>query len=307
MLFIITYYAGIYFLIDRKKLFHPLFSISLLLLCFAAPINSLMGTGQINGVILFLLITTFIALYKKKPIMAGSILAIATALKIFPVIFVPYFIIKKQWRALTSYVFSSILLVIATVPYFKINGIYYFWKNVFWEYFVNGINDLTSGVSLYSLVRVAIKKNYLPFLSLPNQTLISTFDDLFLLSTIFFFTTILYLMYKKRVTLSGQQYLNDYALMMTFFLLFNKSVHAQYLFWTVPILIWLIYYFLKEKKVYLSIISVVIFISTEFYNFIPNSNFILTRVSTIALSILFIILLFMQTKYFKSFSPAAKH
>jgi hypothetical protein len=55
--------------------------------------------GQPAMLLLALLLGAFLSLRKGKPIAAGALVAVATAIKAYPILAVGYFIYRRQWRA----------------------------------------------------------------------------------------------------------------------------------------------------------------------------------------------------------------
>jgi Glycosyltransferase family 87 len=93
-------------------------------LLFALPsaltitsIFDMFDLGQPNLVLLALMLYGFWLLQQQRPWMAGSMFALATAIKAFPVAVVPYLVWRRQWRAAASVViFLGILLFVVPAP-----------------------------------------------------------------------------------------------------------------------------------------------------------------------------------------------
>lgn len=76
----------------------PLRRIALLMVA-CLPLHRNLLYGQYYILLLALLTGACWALQRKRPVLAGTLVAVAAAAKIFPVIFILYFIRKRQWRA----------------------------------------------------------------------------------------------------------------------------------------------------------------------------------------------------------------
>jgi|WetSurMetagenome_2_1015567.scaffolds.fasta_scaffold09719_6 alpha-1,2-mannosyltransferase len=91
------------------------------------PLKFTLVMGQINIVIL-LLLTFFIYCYKKnRQYLSGIALAIALSLKIFPALLIPYLLINKRWKILTSVLITLVLLfgvVYITIPVPIVNSFF---------------------------------------------------------------------------------------------------------------------------------------------------------------------------------------
>jgi Glycosyltransferase family 87 len=73
--------------------------------------------GQPNLVLLALMLYAFWLLRHERPWMAGSMFALATAIKVFPVAVVPYLVWRRQWAAVAGMVvFLGVLLFIVPAP-----------------------------------------------------------------------------------------------------------------------------------------------------------------------------------------------
>jgi hypothetical protein len=73
--------------------------------------------GQPNLVLLALMLYGFWLLQHERPWMAGSMFALATAIKIFPAAVLPYLVWRRQWAALASMlVFLGVFLFVVPAP-----------------------------------------------------------------------------------------------------------------------------------------------------------------------------------------------
>jgi hypothetical protein len=73
--------------------------------------------GQPNLVLLAIMLLGFWMLWRERPWIAGSMFALATAIKVFPLAVVPYLVWRRYWTALASMVvFTTLLLVVLPAP-----------------------------------------------------------------------------------------------------------------------------------------------------------------------------------------------
>lgn len=82
------------------------------------PVKLTLVLGQINIIILFLVIGSWFMEKRKKPLLGGMLLGLATAIKLTPGPLVLYFLIRKRW--------SFILWFLATVVVLNLFGIAFF-------------------------------------------------------------------------------------------------------------------------------------------------------------------------------------
>ncbi len=74
--------------------------------------------GQPNLVLLALMLGAFIALRRKREIVAGGLIAIAAAIKAFPVLAVVYLVYRRYWTAAASLVVTVVfLLLVLPAPF----------------------------------------------------------------------------------------------------------------------------------------------------------------------------------------------
>jgi hypothetical protein len=73
--------------------------------------------GQPNLVLLAMMLFAFWLLQHERPWMAGSMFALATAIKVFPVAVFPYLVWRRQWAAAASMaIFTAIFLFVVPAP-----------------------------------------------------------------------------------------------------------------------------------------------------------------------------------------------
>src|SRR3990167_2194215 len=150
-LFVAAYYIGVW-LVDPRW-WRLRYSLILAALTFSDTAVCLMKRGQINGLIwlVFMLGLVFLARGGGRrgcdgragddgrevsgwrvvsEVVAGAMYGVNILLKIFPVVFVPYFILKKQWRAAVAVVVFLVVVFALTIPVFGGDGQTRFWEVV---------------------------------------------------------------------------------------------------------------------------------------------------------------------------------
>jgi len=74
--------------------------------------------GQASLVLLALMLGAFVALRSEREIFAGALVAIAAAIKAFPVIVIVYFIYRRHWKTVASLAVTLLfLLLVVPAPF----------------------------------------------------------------------------------------------------------------------------------------------------------------------------------------------
>lgn len=84
--------------------------------------------GQANLVLLALMLGAFVALRTNREIVAGSLIAIAAAIKAFPVIAIVYLIYRRYWTAAASLVVTLVFLLLVLPAPFR--GFERAWRDI---------------------------------------------------------------------------------------------------------------------------------------------------------------------------------
>ena len=84
--------------------------IALIVFLAVVPLQTNFQFGQQYVLLLFLLTSAAWLHSTERPFASGSVLAVASALKIYPIFFVFYFLRKRQWRAVCGLLAASLLL-----------------------------------------------------------------------------------------------------------------------------------------------------------------------------------------------------
>ena len=72
----------------------------LIALCAVIPLRTGLLFGQMHILVLVLLVAAYVCHMRGRQIASGSCIALAAALKVYPIFFCAYFLIKKRWKAL---------------------------------------------------------------------------------------------------------------------------------------------------------------------------------------------------------------
>ena len=76
--------------------------IAVLILLAVDPLRKNFLLGQVHVVVLCLLVLAAYLYFRDQPFLSGITLAIAAALKIYPALFLLFFLVKKEWRAISG-------------------------------------------------------------------------------------------------------------------------------------------------------------------------------------------------------------
>jgi hypothetical protein len=79
------------------------------------PIMGDLSHGNVNLLILFLVVAALYAFHHRRDLSAGGLLALAIACKVTPALFVPYFLWKRAWKVLAGCA-AGLVLFLVLVP-----------------------------------------------------------------------------------------------------------------------------------------------------------------------------------------------
>lgn len=224
----------------NKPWWHPLVPISIGLIAFSGPIIALFRTGQVNSMILFLILGMLWLLReesRRSEVLAGIALGLATVLKVFPILFLPYLFLRKKWIAGLSTIITGIAAGLVSLFFFTIQDYRIYIEKILLPLSDGALGTIYKSISLYGSFRFAVHENFFQFLDIKKKALIHTVDPWFTVATIAIGLLTVWVLWKHRKNeLSGQALLLDYGLIMLYFLLFSKNVQYQYALWTIPVI-----------------------------------------------------------------------
>ena len=90
----------------------PPFFLSAILLLSLRPILGDLHHGNINLLILFLIVAMFQAWRQGHDVLAGLLLGLAISYKVTPALFIPYFVYKRSWRTVGSALLGLVLFLL---------------------------------------------------------------------------------------------------------------------------------------------------------------------------------------------------
>lgn len=137
-------------LLEAERLKISLLGIALLavpLILIIEPMRENLNLGQINMLLITLIVFDLLKLGRWKGVGVG----LATALKLFPGIFIVYFLVTRQWRAAivsSATAAAATLLAAAIAP----RASWDFWTQALWDTARVGRTDYTGNQSLLGLL-----------------------------------------------------------------------------------------------------------------------------------------------------------
>lgn len=95
------------------------------------PVKFNLGMGQINLILLMLTCLSFYWYRKRLPVLAGSALAVAAALKLTPLVLILFFLKKRQWKIVISCLVGFILLNCLGLMLLGSTTTFDYWQKIF--------------------------------------------------------------------------------------------------------------------------------------------------------------------------------
>ncbi len=121
----------------------PPFFLSAILILSLRPILGDLHHGNVNLLILFLIVAMFQAWRQGHDILAGLLLGLAVSYKVTPALFIPYFAYKGSWRTVGSTLLGLVLflLVVPSLiigPQFNFDCLSMWWHRMLTPFLVEG-------------------------------------------------------------------------------------------------------------------------------------------------------------------------
>lgn len=287
-----AFYSCIVFLLKDKMFYRWQYSLTLLFIGLGSPMASLMRTGQINGLIWLLLVVGLIGMVKKQPTLTGIALGTAAMIKLFPLIFLPYLLLKKQYRAAVYFIVTMLSWFLISLPWFGLHG----WR-VFLTDRLGEVVQGTSGtgwksISLYGSVRDAIRLDKLDWLGINHHTLNRSLETPYLILSVGIMLLVSWVILKNRRAFTTQKILLDFSLILAALLLVGRIVHHEYVLWLVPAIIFMI-----RERIWNLVAGMIIILM--FYSWIfPELLFGILKPVTLGLIVLFVSLIIFSVKQY---------
>jgi hypothetical protein len=104
-------FRWVFQIVEESSRPFPLWAKCLTVLLALRPIMSDLQHGNVNLFILFLVVASLIAYRRQHDVLSGLMLGLAIACKVTPALFVPYFLWKRSWKALSGCAAGLILFL----------------------------------------------------------------------------------------------------------------------------------------------------------------------------------------------------
>ena len=106
---------GILALLDSPERKFPLWGKALAVLLALRPIEGDLVHGNVNLLILFLVVATLFAFCQRRDALAGLLLSLGIACKLTPALFLPYLIWKRAWKTLIA-ASAGLIVFVLVIP-----------------------------------------------------------------------------------------------------------------------------------------------------------------------------------------------
>ncbi|MBM2813387.1 MAG: hypothetical protein HW421_149 [Ignavibacteria bacterium] len=280
------------------------FHVIVLSVALALPIRKIFYLGQIDGVILMLIVLVFEQSRKNRQLLAGLIFGSILLFKFFPIILLGYFVIKKQYRVVLGTFTSIIGIFIIFTSMFGLQQ----WQNYYHYlstgsemYIRGGLNDFAMMTNISSFAffkRIGIEN--------PLSLMFSHLTFILGLLTISFFFLKRYIVNDKSV-----RYILPFLIVSILFQPLSWGTYLNYLLPGLCFFVYLIVYnqYFKRKILLLSTLFILIILYRinipAFFYRLSDSNYSMPYLTSIILYILIII--FIMFIYFvrKSINPVS--
>jgi alpha-1,2-mannosyltransferase len=106
---------GVLSLLDAPERPFPMWSKALAVLLCLRPIEGDLVHGNVNLLILFLVVASLVAFCQRRDVLAGLLLGLGIACKLTPALFIPYLLWKRAWKTLLA-AGSGLIVFVLVIP-----------------------------------------------------------------------------------------------------------------------------------------------------------------------------------------------
>jgi len=239
----------------KKNIFSSLGFVVLGLVFLSFPVKFTMGMGQINNLILMIIALSIYLIKRKKILLSAFSLSLALSMKFFPIFFLLYFLLKREWKIFISIIFFfAFLNLLVFIIYPEL--VSYFYSKVFINF-------------LYGWKTDYFNQSLTGFLG-------RNFTDIYLreftrtIMSVFFAIVSFYVIYKTK-NINKLIYFHLSLLITLGLIINNFSWQHHFVFMIIPFLFTLFY--LLDKKNYRGLAVLFIAYLLVSFNFKDPSHF----------------------------------
>ncbi|MBI2411573.1 MAG: DUF2029 domain-containing protein [Candidatus Kerfeldbacteria bacterium] len=287
-----AYYFSIAYFV-RDQIMRIRYSLLLCILAFSDTVQGLMRTGQINGFIWLLLVGGCIVLLRKNNAVSGVLFGIAATLKVFPLIFFPYLLLKRYGKSSITMVLTCLALLLLSLPWFGFHGVSTFTYDILPNLLRGDVGYIRESTSLFGSFMKSIQLGYWDWLGVSRKTIIAVGKNIHPVLVVGVLVLVSAVLYRRRKMKNATTLLMDYSLLILFVLLFSKSIHSQYQLWVLPIILYLFHFPLTRKTIGVHLTALVTLVFTQYSQrlFTDNAVWWYIKPATLGMLILFIVAL----------------
>jgi hypothetical protein len=191
--------------------------------------------GQINNFVLLCLCLFFYFLFKKKDFVAGLFLTIAIFLKITPVIFVPYLLLKGRRKALVAFFSVGMVLFLFFGAFFGFDH-FFLWQ----EALAGPLFSISGKAAYYNQALSGFTARTFGETSL-------AFSSTLFLETVFLITSFSLILAGNFLKKKDFDFL-EISLILVTMLFVNRLTWQHHLIFCLPAFVFASYHFINEKK-----------------------------------------------------------
>lgn len=289
--FVAGYYLLIVGLLHDKP--HRLrYSVLLIALPFSDPVLNLFFTGQVNALVLLGMLLGLYGMVTNRPILSGISFGMVITIKVFPVLFVPYLLLKRQWKAAAVTLGVVGLVWAVSLPMLGIAPTQEYVTRVMPS--ISSGRFIGGGTSLYGSWMGAVTQGTLNLLPFTRKELKRAIKHIHLVGTLCAAIGIGWVLLRQRRSREARTVLLEYGLLMLFILLFSRSIQTQYHLYLLPIMLFSMQLPFTQLYVFTHLINGGALLLTHFWSAVaqrPGAVFLLFKGPTLGMIMLFLLLL----------------
>ena len=212
---VLSLFSVVILLFKLTRLRFPLYLLLITYYLFLrfSPTRLTLTLGQINLVVLLLLVLAYYLYRQGRGVMTGISLALAFIFKFTPAFLLLFFILKKQWKVVTAFICTLVLLHLLAIAAFGWPLTQYYYTQV--------LPQLLSQTSFYTLQRTHMNQSFTALLGR-----LGIFDAWHLVIKSTILLPLIFLLSKR--ILKSKELFTDYCLLITAMTIFLPTFAWQH-------------------------------------------------------------------------------